>query len=141
MDCYAAALAAVPDGYRWAAYIGGATFLSALVRTRSWAEADRVGREVAALTGHVSSARAQQRLRTTARTARAHRAPSSLQGPAGRSRGMNGSSTTAAVLARVQLGDPVALRTYRVTCWASASSRSRGIGVSRGDSGRMSTES
>lgn len=80
VDCYAAALDAVPRGYRWASHIGGANLVSALVEVRSWGEAERAASDVANLAVEVSSARAARRLRDTAVTARRHRAPSNLEG-------------------------------------------------------------
>lgn len=79
VDCYAAALEAVPRSYRWASYIGGANLVSALVEVRSWADAERAATDVARLAPEISSARAGKRLRDAAETARRNRAPSSLE--------------------------------------------------------------
>jgi hypothetical protein len=79
VDCYAAALEAVPRSYRWASYIGGANLVSALVEVRSWADAERAATDVARLAPEISSARAGKRLRDAAATARHNRAPSSLE--------------------------------------------------------------
>lgn len=80
VDCYADALDAVPTDYRWAAYVGGATLLAALVEARAWREAETAAERVVGLAPDVSSGRASRRLRDAATTARRNRAPSSLEG-------------------------------------------------------------
>ncbi|GAB3672957.1 hypothetical protein [Saccharopolyspora tripterygii] len=79
VDRYAAALEDVPDAYPWSAYVGGSWLVGALVEARSWSEADTAANELARLARDVSSGRATQRLREASATARALRAPSSLQ--------------------------------------------------------------
>ncbi|MDI2030835.1 helix-turn-helix transcriptional regulator [Saccharopolyspora sp. TS4A08] len=80
VDCYAAALEGVPDRYRWAAYLGGANLVAALVEVRSWSEAERAATQVANLAAEVTSARAASRLADAAAAARRRRAPHSLEG-------------------------------------------------------------
>ncbi|MEB3367990.1 helix-turn-helix domain-containing protein [Saccharopolyspora mangrovi] len=80
VDCYAAALERIPDRYRWASFLGGASLVSALVEVRAWSEAERAATQVASLAAEVTSARASMRLREAASTARRLRAPHGLEG-------------------------------------------------------------
>ncbi|MEV4729878.1 helix-turn-helix transcriptional regulator [Saccharopolyspora sp. NPDC049426] len=80
VDRYAEALEAVPDAYRWSAYIGGSWLVAALVEARSWSEAETAANELARLAPEVSSRRASQRLREAVTAAKNLRGPSSLEG-------------------------------------------------------------
>ncbi|TWF93534.1 hypothetical protein [Saccharopolyspora dendranthemae] len=79
VDRYAAALEGVPEAYRWSAWVGGSWLVGALVEARSWSEAETAANELAPLAREVSSGRATQRLREASATAKALRAPSSLE--------------------------------------------------------------
>lgn len=65
------------DHFRWALYIHRANLLRALLRVGSWAEAERVARDVAPLVGEVASGRTEGILAEATRLAK--RAPSTLQ--------------------------------------------------------------
>lgn len=80
VDCYAEALEAVPQSYRWASYLGAVNLAGALVEVQAWTEAERVAEQVATLAPDVTSGRASKRLRDAAAMARRLRAPSSLDG-------------------------------------------------------------
>ncbi|MDA3649709.1 hypothetical protein LZ318_33580 [Saccharopolyspora indica] len=78
VECYATVVVSTAERYRWARFIAGANLLRALVELSDWREAESTATQLHDLVGQVSSARAGERIRTAARTARRNGAPSSV---------------------------------------------------------------
>ncbi|RKT86948.1 hypothetical protein SAMN05421805_12432 [Saccharopolyspora antimicrobica] len=78
VECYATVVESTVERYRWARFIGGANLIRALVEVSDWREVENTAARLHELAGKVSSARAGQRIRIAARTARRNKVPSSL---------------------------------------------------------------
>lgn len=67
------------DHFRWALYIHRANLLRALLRAGSWAEAERIARDVAPMVGEVASGRTEGILVEATAIGSAKRSPSTLR--------------------------------------------------------------
>ncbi|MGW1681532.1 helix-turn-helix domain-containing protein [Saccharopolyspora sp. NPDC002376] len=78
VECYATVVESTAEWYRWARFLGGANLLNALAEVSDWREAENAAIQLHDLAAQVSSARAAQRIRAAAETARRNKVPSSV---------------------------------------------------------------